>query len=249
MSRTDLLEDGRTIAAVLTSPTHGFDRVVGTNRWLTALLLATAVALVFAAVAAPRLDYAKAAAAQLEKAPAGSDMTPFQREEAMAQAAKIGVVAVWASATLSPLVSMLLVALVLWLAFKVAGTSPPLKGSVAVTAHALLPHFFATLLLVPALVTKAPVDPAELDRVFPSSLAFFLPAGGSPVLAALAGSIDLFSLWVVALLILGMARLSGASQRRSTVAVTLLWLSYVALFKVAPAAAMAAAKVGSRGGA
>ena len=102
MSRTDLLEDGRTIAAVLTSPTRGFDRVVGANRLLTALLLATAVALLFAAVAVPRLDFAKAAATQLEKTPAGAEMTQHQREEAMEQAAKIGTVAVWAAAVLAP---------------------------------------------------------------------------------------------------------------------------------------------------
>jgi hypothetical protein len=249
MSRTDLLEDGRTIAAVLTSPARGFDRVVTSPRPLTPILLATAVALLFAAVAVPRLDFAKAADAQLQMTGAGGDMTQHQRDEALEQARKVGTVATWAGSAVSPALSVLVVALVLWLAFKVAGTSPPLKGSVAVAAYALLPHFLSTLLFIPALVARAPVDPAELQRLVPSSLAWFLPAGGSPVLAAVAGSIDLFSLWAVVLLVLGMARLSGASLRRSAITVTLLWLTYVALLKVAPAAAMAAARLAHKGGA
>jgi hypothetical protein len=247
MSRSDLLEDGRTIAAVLASPARGFDRVAGSRRFLSALFLATAVALVFAAVAAPRLDYAKAAAAQLEKVP--GDMTPHQREEALEQAAKIGKVSIWAGAAVGPAIAMLVTGLMLWLALKVAGAAPTLKASVAVAAHGLLPHFLSPVLLLPALVARAPVDPMAMPQLFPSSFAYFLSARASQVQVALAGSVDVFSIWSLVLLILGMAQVSGASRRRAAITVAVLWFAYVALFKVAPAAAVAAAGLGPKGGA
>ena len=242
MSRTDLIEDGAVAAAVLTAPRRGLELVVARRRSLTAILIATAVSILFAAVAVPRLDFEKAASKQLEMGKEAAEMTPFQREEAIEQARKVGSIAVSAGSAFGPAFSVLAVAFFLWLGFKVAGTAPPLKGTVAVAAHGLLPVLLAPLLLLPAVVTKAPVDPEALNRLLPSSLAAFLPDQASPVLLALASSFDLFSFWSLALVTLGMIRLSGASPRRATTVVGLLWLAQVALLRIAPAAALAAAR-------
>jgi hypothetical protein len=248
MSSTDLKEDGAAAVAVLTSPQRGLAMVVERRRSLTVILVATATSLIFAAVAAPRLDFDKAAAAQLELVPNAAEMTPFQREEAVIQARKIGSVAVYAGSAFSPALSVLVAALMLWLGFKVAGTSPPFKGTLAVTAHGLLPVLLAPLLLLPAVVARAPVDPTGLARLLPSNLGAFLPEQSSPVLLALATSIDLFSIWSVVLVALGMAALTGASKRRAATVVGLLWLAQICLLRIAPAAAMAAAR-GMGGGA
>jgi hypothetical protein len=89
---------------------------------------------------------------------------------------------------------------------------------------------------------NAPVDPETLTRLLPSNLAALLPAQASPVAVAAASSFDLFSLWSLALVVLGMTRLSGASTRRALVVVGLLWLAHVALFRIVPVAAVAAAR-------
>ena len=248
MSPTELKDDGATAVAVLTAPQRGLALVVERRRSLTVLLAATAVSLLFAVVAAPRLDFDKAAAAQLELAPSAAEMTPFQREEAVVQARKIGTVGIYAGSAFSPTLTVLAAAFFLWLAFKVAGTSPPFKGTLAVVAHGMLPVLLAPLLLLPALVARAPVDPMGLGRLLPSNLGAFLPDQASPVLLALATSIDLFSIWAVVLLTLGMATLTGASKRRAATVVGLLWLAQVCLLRIAPAAALAAAR-GMGGGA
>jgi hypothetical protein len=248
MSRTDLREDGLTAAAVLTAPGRGLDLVVARHRSLVAILVATAASLLFAAVAVPRIDFARAAERKLDLAPAAAqaEMTPFQREEAIEQARKVGSIAVYAGSAFAPAFSVLAAAFFLWLAFKVAGTTPPLKGTVAVTAHALLPVLLAPLLMLPALLLKAPVDAEALGRLLPSSLAAFLPEQASPVLLAAAASFDLFSFWSLGLLVVGMARLTGASPRRAATVVGLLWLAQVAFLRIAPAAAMAAAEAAAR---
>jgi hypothetical protein len=248
MSRTELIADGATAAAVLTAPGRGLDLVVTRRRSLVALGLATVASILFAFAAAPRLDFEKAASRQLEMGPAAAEMTPFQQEEAVTQARKIGTIAVYAGSVFSPAISVLAAAFFLWLGFKVAGAAPPFRGTLAVAAHGLLPVLLAPLLVIPAVVARAPVDPEALGRLLPSSLAALLPAQAAPVLVALASSFDVFSFWSLALVTMGMIRLSGASPRRAATVVGLLWLAQVALLRIAPAAAMAATR-GLAGGA
>jgi hypothetical protein len=248
MSRTDLREDGAVAATVLTAPSRGLDLVVVRRRSLVAVLVATLASLLFAVAAVPRLDFAKAASRALEMGPAAAEMTPFQREEAIEQTRKVGGIAFYAGSAFTPALSALAAAFFLWLAFKVAGTSPPFKGTLAVTAHGLLPVMLSKLLMLPAIILKAPIDPEALQRLLPSSLAAFLPEKLSPVALAAAGALDLFAFWSLALVVVGMSKLSGASTRRATVTVVVLWLAYVALLRVAPAAAMAAARGMAGGG-
>jgi hypothetical protein len=248
MSSTDLKADGAAAVAVLTAPHRGLALAIERRRSLTAILIATAASLTFAAVAAPRLDFDKAVASQLEMAPNAAEMTPFQREEAVVQGRKIGAVGIYAGSAFTPALSVLVTAFFLWLAFKVAGTAPTFKGTLAVAAHGLLPVLLVPLLLLPAIIAKAPVDPMGLARLLPSNLGAFLPERSSPILLAAATSIDLFSLWAAVLLTLGMASLTGASKRRAATVVGLLWLAHICLLRIAPAAAMAAAR-GMAGGA
>jgi len=247
MSRTDLALDGSVLLAALTRPDQGLGAVATRRRSLTALALATLASLLFAAAAVPRTDFSlgPTAGAKGDGSPA-EELTPHQQEEARLQAQKVGAVAGYARAALGPAVTVLLSALALWLAFKVAGTRPDLKGTLAVSTHALLPVFLSPLLAIPAIIQKAPVAPQEVGRLLPSSLAALLPPGGSPVLAAAASSFDLFTLWTVVLLVLGMAKLTGATRRRATAVVLLLWAAQIALLRIAPAAAAAQAM---RGGA
>ncbi len=242
MTRTELSEDGATAVAVLAAPNRGLDLVVTRRRSLVAILIATAASILFAAAAVPRLDFEKAASRKLELGPAAAELTPFQREAAIEQARKVGSIGVYAGSAFAPAFSVLAAALFLWLAFKVAGTAPPFKGTLAVAAHGLLPALLSPLLLLPAIFLKAPVDLEAMTRLLPSNLAAFLPAQLSPVALAAAASLDLFAIWSLVLVTMGMARLTGASPRRAAVAVGLLWLAQVVLLRIAPAAALAAAR-------
>jgi hypothetical protein len=116
----------------------------------------------------------------------------------------------------------------------------------AISTHALLPIFLARLLTLPAVFTRAPLPAGDLPGLLPSSLAALLPASSSPLLLAVASSADLFTVWAVVLLVLGMAQVAGSSRLRSAAVVTVLWLAQIALFKLVPAAS---ALAGSRGGA
>lgn len=243
MTRTELSEDGALLVAALAAPGRGFAEVAARRRSLTAILAATLSALLLAMVAVPRLDFSREA--DLGQGPEAQAMTPHQVEEAQAQAAKIGAVGWYGGAGFLPVLSVLGTALSCWLAFRVAGTRPGFKATVAVTAHALLPLFLAKLLTLPAVLLQAPVVASDAARLLPSSLASLLPASAPAVAIAAASSLDLFTVWAVVLLVVGMVRVSGASPRRAAVVVALLWMAQIALFKLAPAALAAAGKAGA----
>lgn len=247
MLSPEITRDGSVLALALVAPSRGLDAVVERRRAALALAAATVAALAFAAAAAPRTDFARAAAAALDRSPKAAEMTPHDREEAIAVAQKVGAIGLWATAVTGPALAALAAAAALWAAFRVAGARPEFRPTLAVAAHGLLPAALAKLLAIPAVLARAPLAAEDLGRLLPSSPAALLPPTASPALAAALAGLDVFALWGLALVALGMARFSGASRARSAAVVAVLWIAYVAVLRVAPAAAAAA--LGVRGGA
>lgn len=249
MTVSELATDGSVLARTLAAPSAGLPAAVERRRGLTAIVLGTLAALALAAVAVPRVDFERAAARELERTPKAAELTPHAREEALATARKLGQVGGWATAATQPALWTLGAAVVLFAAFRVAGTRPGLRDSFAVAAHGLAPLWLAKVLAIPAAVARAPIRVEEAERLLPSSLAALLPAGSPPALAGAAGAVDLFALWAAALVAAGMARASGASRRRSAVVVAVLYLAWVAVFRVAlPTLAAAGPAPGPQGG-
>lgn len=246
MNATELTTDGAVLLRALHSPREGFGPVAERRRAAFALALATAVSLLTASVVVPRVDYG-AGARRAGPTPAGEEQTESQREEAAATARKLGQIAGWAGAGLLPAAMAVAAAGALFTAFRVAGTRPGFRPTLAVTAHGMLPVWLGGLLAIPPAVAHAPVAPEDLPRLVPSSLAALVPATAPPALAAALSGLDLFSLWAVALVAVGMARATGASRRRALVVTVILFAAYVALLKVVPAAALAGGP-GPRGG-
>lgn len=239
MNASDLASDGACIARTLLSPGAGLAAAVERRRSLTALVLSTLAALAFAAVAAPRVDWERAAAARLDRTPKGAELSPHDREQALATARKVGELGVWAGAAAGPAAAALGAAALLFLGFRVAGASPSFRDTFAVAAHGLVPIWLGRVLAIPAAVARAPLRPEELDSLLPSSAAALLPAGAPPPLAAALGALDLFALWAVALVAAGMARASGASARRAAAVAIALWIAFVAVARVALPALLA----------
>jgi len=146
----------------------------------------------------------------------------------------------WAGAAASPSLLALGAAAFLFVGFRVAGTRPGFKETFAVAAHGMLPSWIGALLAIPALVLRAPIAPDDLPRLLPSSAAALLPQGApAPAIAGLS-ALELFTVWSIALVASGMAIASGASRARALTVTIVLFLAYVALFKVVPAASLAA---------
>jgi Yip1 domain len=247
MNASEIAADGTVIARTLASPALGLASAVERRRSLTALALGTLALLAFTAVAAPRLDFERAAARELDRNPKAAEMTPHDREEAIATARRVGQVSAWASAAAQPALWTLGAAVFLFAAFRVAGTRPGFRDTFAVAAHGLLPIWLAKLLAIPAVLARAPIPAEEADHLLRSSAAALLQPGAHPALQGALGAMDLFALWAAALVAAGMARATGATRRRSAAVVAALYLSWIAVVRVA-LPVLAAAGGGPKGG-
>jgi hypothetical protein len=221
------------LLAPLLRPATALPDAAGKRQFWEPLLFATAASLLFAILAVPRLDFDRAAADALDRAEGSAQMSPHEREEKIATVRRVGTLATYTGAAFGPALVALAGALGLWLAFRVVGGKAPYAGAFTTMAWGLVPGALESLLSVPALLLRPSLEPDAVAQLLPASLGAFLPSGATGPLANLLWSVDLFSLWVVFVVGAGMAGVAGVSRRRSLVTVAILWLSYVAVFKVA----------------
>ncbi len=217
----------------LLHPTALLPRAAEQRQYVVPLLLATAAALLFAIVAVPRVDFERAAADAIDRSEGAAQMSPHDREVKLEQARKVAALAAYTGAAFGTGLSALLAAFGVWLAFQVVGTKPGFPQTFTVMCWALLPGAVEALLSIPALLARGSIGVEDMARLLPANLGALLPPGATGPLASFLPAVDLFSLWAVWLTAAGMAGVARVSRRRAVVTVTVLWLAYVAVFRVA----------------
>lgn len=217
----------------LLHPATMLPRAAEQRQYWIPLLLATAAALLFSIVAVPRIDFERAAADAIDRSEGAAQMTPHDREVKIEQGRKVAALASYTGAAFGTGLSALLAALGVWLAFHVVGQKPGFAPTFTVMCWALLPGAIESVLSVPALLVRGTIRVEQLPALFPANLGTFLPAGTEGPLASFLGAVDLFSLWSVWLVAMGMAGVAQVSKRRALVTTVVLWLAYVAVFRVA----------------
>ena len=126
----------------------------------------------------------------------------------------------------APILVTLIVAAVLWGACNAFGWEVKFRQSLGVTAHAFFPGVLYGLALLAALWNRTTVDPQKIGDALPTNLGYFAP-GTDSVTHGLLASVDLFSFWTMALLVLGLSAAAKSSRGRMAVLVVSLWALYV----------------------
>jgi hypothetical protein len=217
----------------LLHPSTQLPRAAEARRWLVPLLFATAASLLFSIVAVPRLDMERDVVDALERSGATAQMTPHELETKVEQGKKVTALAMYTGGAFGTALSGLASALFLWLGFRVAGSKPGFPQTFTVAVYGLVPAAIAGLLAVPALLLRGSVTTQQLAALLPSSPAALLPPGTKGPVASLLAALDVFTLWGVWIVAAGMAGVARVSLRRSLATVLVLWLAYVAVFRVA----------------
>ena len=94
-------------------------------------------------------------------------------------------------------------------------------------------------LLVKDEASRRSIDPTQSAGILPTNLASFLPSDMSAVIKTVAGSIDLFTIWFLILVTIGLAAIAGSKKITTGKTATVVfgfWVVYV-LLKVGWAAA------------
>lgn len=221
---------GRLIA-VLTSPTRTFESIAARPTWVAPLVLLTVLS-AFAGVLAWQnvdVDQIKRDTAQaMEKQ--GQPASEEQLEQIAGFSKGVGM----GCSVIIPPIAYLISALVLWMAFRIAGGEFGFKSSFSVTLHAMMPWAIYALLMIAVVSTQQDIDPKALQSqtVVASSPAAFMAPDTNPILLALVGSIDVFSFWTIALLTIGFAIVARVSRGKAAATVIAVWLLWI-VFKLA----------------
>lgn len=134
------------------------------------------------------------------------------------------------AAPIMNLIFYLIMAGIFLLLFVLMGAPLNFKKSLSVTIWALAPPaIIATILTIILLFVKDPNSIDLMQGVVMSNLGWLIDRKAHPVLASLLASIDLFSIWSIALLAIGFAAISDKklTVKKAATGVIILWVIYV----------------------
>ncbi len=213
------------IAGVFFSPVKIFDSIARRPTWVAPLLLWTLVSAVVTVIVIPRLDYERVIREAMEKR---GQVVSAERLESIVEGQKrIGSVIGYAWGALAPTVLTLLLAAIFLGSFKAFGWDTTFRQAFGVTAHAFLPSVLGYLLAIPIILQREKINPADMGGLVKSNPGFLVERESAPAIHSLLSSIDLFSLWVLALLIVGLAAAAKVSRKQSAAVIVTLWLLFV----------------------
>jgi hypothetical protein len=121
-------------------------------------------------------------------------------------------------------VGIFLTGLVLWLCGKLVDAKESLSAAIMVAAYSFVPRILEGVITG---VQGLLLDPATLNGRFRLSLGlgrFLDPDTASPVLLALLGRVDVFTIWVTVLLAIGLSVTGRIPRARAAVAAAIVWV-------------------------
>lgn len=213
------------LVGVFFSPTETFEDIARKPDILWPLLLLIVVGIASALLVMPHLDFDALVEQQAEmmkkRNPNVSDADLAQMGRFTKAMAKVG-------GYVSPLVIVvgyLVIALVLWGAFRLMGGGGDYKHALSTTLWAYMPRMLLGGIIGTVIVmARGMVDPTQMAAVVKSSPAFLVDIKEQPVLFSLLSSLDIFILWTLFLLVLGFSIVSRLSRAKSAAIVITLWL-------------------------
>jgi len=213
------------IVGVLFSPAETFADIARKPDFLIPLLLIVAIGYATTFLTLPHLDWDAATAQQAE---AIKKSRPNMTDSEVEQAQKMTKAFISVTMYVAPLLAVLwylIVALILFGAFRLMAGSGTFKQAFSATLYAWIPLVLFGIVLTIVVVAQGTADPTTMGATaVKSNPAFLVDMKDQPVLFTLLSAIDAFTIWTIALLITGFAALSKQSWAKSAAIVVSLWV-------------------------
>lgn len=218
------------LLGVLLSPVKTFQSIAQRPTWIVALLVVTLVGVGFAMVTFPKVDWEAAVIAEIDKT--NPDLSGSEREQAIAIGSKFAQIFPWIAVVLGPLIGTLLIGGLMHGGMKIVGGEQPFKSTLSTVVYSGAPWLLSTLLTIPIALGRDEVPAEELEAgLLSSNLGALAGEDTSAMVKAALSSFDVFSIWNVLLLIVGLS-IVGKRPRGSVAGVVIgLWLLWI-LIKV-----------------
>jgi hypothetical protein len=217
---------GRLIG-VLVSPGKTFASIAEKPTWLVAMIALVVVGLIGGTLASGKIDFEDAIRQSLDEQ--GRQLGEEQTQQAIDIGEKVARVMTVVSPLVFQPIMYLLLALVFMVLFKVLGGELGFVKSLAVIVHGMMPRLLLGLLSIPVILSREEFSAEELQSggIMGSNVGYFLGEDVGPGMIALMSSLDVFSIWTVALLVLGFAVAARISKGTAAGGVVGLWVLYV----------------------
>ncbi|MGO4881597.1 MAG: Yip1 family protein [Bryobacteraceae bacterium] len=222
-------EAGR-ITGVILDPKPTFADIVARPSWILPVVLSIVVGLAFIYFFTSRVGWDRYFHQLAEISTKMQQMEPAQRENAIQMQVKFGPPFGYVFAVIGPVLMALIVGGVVLLMAKLGGGSPSFKQTFAISAWASLPRILAGILAIVVMFIK---NPEEFNLQNP--LAFFNlgafmepPPNSSKFVYSLATSIDLFAIWTILLVAVGlMAAVRKMPFSKALILVLTPWVIWI----------------------
>jgi hypothetical protein len=212
------------IPGVFVSPGKTFEAIARRPTWVLPMILWVLASISVSMVLLPRMDYEKMTRDRIEKS--GRTIPEDQIQSMIDRSRQFAPVFAYGGSVVAPFGIALLTAVILWGAFRAFGWDATFSQGFGATVHAFLPSVLGSILLIALLSRQERVDPSAMGDLLRSNLGFLVPRDNK-VLHALLSSIDLFSFWTIALLVIGFSAAARIRKGPAAAVIVTLWALYV----------------------
>jgi hypothetical protein len=223
------------IAGALVSPGETMTDIARRPDFWTPLILIMVCSLIGGVVMATQIDFAAMVRETVLSTPRGHEIP----KEALETQVKWGAAIARVMSFLGPLMTVVILAViaaVLLAAFKLMGGDGDFKQAFAITTYGWLPMLIKSLIVIVVVIARKHTwTMYELQNPVMSNLAFLVKAKDHPVLANLLSQFDVFTFWMLALLVIGFAAMSRFSRAKAATIIGALWCAKL-FFSVAMSA-------------
>jgi hypothetical protein len=207
---------------IFVSPSEVFERRRHAGFFVPLIVFVVLMTVLFVlgrSVLAPVFDaeFSRGIAAAVRQNP---QIPAAQMERSRGLAEKLAPVFAFFGAFVGPLVT----GLALWVVGKFVDAKEDLKAACMIATYAFFPRVLESVINI---AQGYFLDPATLNGRYRLTLGvgrFFDPDKVSPVLLAVVGRIDVFTIWVTVLLAIGLAVVARIPRSRAAIAAAIVWV-------------------------
>jgi len=212
---------------MFTSPGQVFEDIGLKPTWVLIMVILVLLGVAVQAAIAPHVDYE--ATLRMRLADRADELSDQQIEQMLGPAEKIAKFAPIIGLIVAPLVWAIMAAVFLVM-LKIVGSEMDFKTTLSTVLHAYWPATVVALILTGVLVQRVgKVPEQELGNIVKANLGAFLSPETPAWLSSAAGTISIFNIWVVVLLIMGFATVGKLSRGKAAVAALVPWIAMIVI--------------------
>jgi len=210
---------------MFTSPGEVFADIGIKPTWVLIMAIVVLLGVGAQAVIIPHVDTDATIRARFEQRE--QDLSEAQIENAVEQAEKFSKFGPIIGLVLAP-IAWVIMAAIFFVMLKLVSSDADYPRALSTTLHGYWPPTAVQLVLMAVLVQRVgKVPQSELEHIVKANLGAFLSADVPAWLTAAAGTISIFNIWAVVLLIIGFATVGKLSRGKAAVVTLVPWSVWI----------------------